>query len=36
MQIADYRAEVNEELKPLRKTRDKLISDLKSKGDEVF
>jgi hypothetical protein len=35
-QIADYRAEVNEELKPLRKTRDKLISDLKSKGEDVF
>ena len=35
-QIADYRAEVNEELKPLKKQRDKLISDLKSKGEDVF
>ncbi len=35
-QIADYRAEVNEELKPLRKTRAKLITDLKSKGEDVF
>ena len=35
-QIADYRAHVNEELKPLKKQRDQLISDLKSKGEDVF
>lgn len=34
--IADYRAQVNEELKPLKKQRDQLISDLKSKGEDVF
>ena len=34
--IADYRAHVNEELKPLKKQRDQLISDLKSKGEDVF
>lgn len=34
--IADYRAQVNEELKPLKKQRNQLISDLKSKGEDVF
>lgn len=34
--IADYRAQVNEELKSLKKQRDQLISDLKSKGEDVF